>query len=247
MIPLRCLAIVVFVAACASADAEECRVALDVGHTPGRPGALSARGVPEYRFNRSMVAQLVSLLRAAGVEPVTINSAQREIPLAARSREAAAAGADLLLSIHHDSAQPGLLTPWEVDGRALSYTDSIAGYSLFVSGKQRSLSRSIRLAKAIGAALRADDFVPSPHHAEPIPGEHRPWVDPDLGIYRFDDLVVLKTAAMPAVLIECGVIVNRAEELTLADAGNRRRLAGAIADAVRGFCVDLATGGMRAR
>jgi N-acetylmuramoyl-L-alanine amidase len=65
-----------------------------VGHTPGRPGALSARGAPEYRFNRWMVAELAPLLRAAGVEPVMINAAPREIGPGARSREAAAAGAD---------------------------------------------------------------------------------------------------------------------------------------------------------
>jgi len=33
-----------------------------------------------------------------------------------------------------------------------------------------------------------------------------------LGLYRFNDLEVLKTAPMPAALLETGIIVNRREE-----------------------------------
>lgn len=34
--------------------------------------------------------------------------------------------------------------------------------------------------------------MPSLHHAEPIHGENRELLDTTLGIYRFDDLTVLK-------------------------------------------------------
>ena len=40
--------------------------------------------------------------------------------------------------------------------------------------------------------------MPTFHHAEPIKGENRELVNRDLGIYRFDDLIVLKSAATPA-------------------------------------------------
>jgi hypothetical protein len=70
------------------------------------------------------------------------------------------------------------------------------------------------------------------HHAEPIKGENRELVNPELGIYRFDDLIVLKSAAMPAALLECGVIVNRSEESraanrpATAESGGRRQRRG---------------------
>jgi N-acetylmuramoyl-L-alanine amidase len=43
----------------------------------------------------------------------------------------------------------------------------------------------------------------------------RELIDADAGVYRFDQLVVLKMTRMPAVLIEAGSIINRPEELEL--------------------------------
>ena len=46
-------------------------------------------------------------------------------------------------------------------------------------------------------------------------GENKGLVDAEKGIYKYNELVILKEASMPAVLIECGIIVNRDEELEL--------------------------------
>lgn len=61
-------------------------------------------------------------------------------------------------------------------------------------------------------------------------------LDPKIGLYRFDDLVVLRSATMPAVLLEAGVIVNRQEELRLQDPVLMRRMADAIASSVQRYC-----------
>ena len=53
---------------------------------------------------------------------------------------------------------------------------------------------------------------------------------------RFDELAVLRHAKVPAVLIELGVIANRAEEEKLSDAGYRRQLQSAVVSAMRRFC-----------
>ena len=81
----------------------------------------------------------------------------------------------------------------------------------------------------------ARGFSPTLHHAEQIPGEGRNLVDEDFGLYEFDDLVVLKTAAMPAVLLECGVIVNRNEEASLQTPEIQHRIADAAAEAIMQF------------
>jgi N-acetylmuramoyl-L-alanine amidase len=72
---------------------------------------------------------------------------------------------------------------------------------------------ALRVITAI--VLLAHDFVPSWFHADPQFGEARPFADQANGVHWFDDLVVLKTAAQPAVLFEAGVVVNRNEELML--------------------------------
>jgi N-acetylmuramoyl-L-alanine amidase len=51
---------------------------------------------------------------------------------------------------------------------------------------------------------------------------------------------VLKTAKMPAVLLECGVIVNRTEEENLNNPTYRKRLVEAICRAIQDFSSEVA-------
>lgn len=53
---------------------------------------------------------------------------------------------------------------------------------------------------------------PSTHHGENIKGENREAIDKELGIYYFDDLIVVKNSECPALLLEAGVIVNPEDE-----------------------------------
>jgi N-acetylmuramoyl-L-alanine amidase len=77
--------------------------------------------------------------------------------------------------------------------------------------------------------MRAAGFVPSRYHADPALGEERPFADEANGVHYFDNLAVARTAAMPAVLVEAGVIVNPVAELRMRDPKVRRRIALAIA------------------
>ena len=64
----------------------------------------------------------------------------------------------------------------------------------------------------------------------------RELLDPGAGVYRYDQLIVLKETRMPAVLLEAGSIVNRQEELVLASAERRALESAAITSAVEEFC-----------
>ena len=64
--------------------------------------------------------------------------------------------------------------------------------------------------------MRGAGFTPSLYHAAPIAGEFKSFADRDNGVHYYDNLVVLKTARQPALLLEAGVIVNRDEELAMA-------------------------------
>jgi N-acetylmuramoyl-L-alanine amidase len=221
----------------AGACGEPPRVHIDVGHTPRSPGATSARGTTEYRFNARLAAELSRALAGRGLPRVKVlDYGGRNIRLAARAARLAKLRSGILVSIHHDSVQPRYLKTWTHDGRARRYSDRFRGYSLFVSGRGRAADASRRLALAIGGHLRVSGFAPSLHHAEDIPGEGRPLIDPGAGLYRFDGLAILRRAAIPAVLVEAGIIVNRAEERDLDNTAYRARFVAAVTEGILSFC-----------
>jgi N-acetylmuramoyl-L-alanine amidase len=221
----------------ASADLSDGKrvVAIDVGHSKRAPGAISATGIPEYQFNLKMAERVrAAFAESKNVRPFIITS-PKEMSLAERSRLAAAQNADLFISIHHDSAQDKYLKIREVDGKERRYTDKFSGYSIFVSRKNPRYEESFDIARGIGRAMAASGFKFATHHAEEVQGENRPIIDKAAGIYAFDDLVVLKTAIMPAVLVECGVILNPEEEESLLTAERQVKTAAAIVRGVTDY------------
>jgi N-acetylmuramoyl-L-alanine amidase len=67
-------------------------------------------------------------------------------------------------------------------------------------------------------------------------GENRPFADEENGVHYFDNLAVLRTATIPALLFEAGVIVNRDEELRMRDPAVRERIVEGIVAGV-GACL----------
>lgn len=210
----------------ASSGAE---MALDVGHSLAAPGAISARGRPEFEFNRDLALEIGERLRGQGVQLRVIGgdgSAER-----LQDRVHLGAGAAFFLSIHHDSTQAANLLGWTHEGVERLYApDRYAGFSLFVSRKNPKVGQSLACASAIGERMLAAGFKRSLYHAEAVAGEAKPFADRANGVHYYDNLAVLRGAAMPAVLFEAGVILNRDEELLLADAARRSRMAQAVAD-----------------
>lgn len=184
-------------------------VILDTGHTRARQGSVSAGGVGEYWFNLQVSDAVARHLAAAGVEVRRIAADGADVPLAARTR--GSADADLFASIHHDSIQQ----EWIDAGRRGEF----AGFAVFVSAKNRYKGRSEACGQVVGQALLDIGEAPSRYHAWPVKGEGRPFLSERIGLHQFDDLVVLKTAQAPAILIEVGVIANPAEERRLQQDG----------------------------
>lgn len=227
------LALLAFIVLTATDGSERPLIAIDVGHSLSRPGATSARGEPEFAFNRGLALVVERVLRQRGFRTRLIGEQGEFDKLTDRTAAAASAGAVFFLSLHHDSVQPRYLESWRSGGRKLKYSDRFSGYSLFVSRSNPAPEASLTCARAIGEQLRASGYVPSLHHTEPIPGENRPLADASNGIYYFDDLIVLKTTATPAVLVEAGIILNRDDEPILRQPSTREKLAAAIAEALQ--------------
>ncbi|MGH9579207.1 MAG: N-acetylmuramoyl-L-alanine amidase, partial [Terriglobales bacterium] len=209
------------------------RIAVDIGHYLEKPGVISARGVTEFEYNRRLALEVAEALQRAGHRTLLIGDDGLAEDLGRRAPRAR--GLDLFISIHHDSVQPRFLSSWDHGGETLLYSDQFSGFSLFVSRLNSHTEASLKCASAIGAALQGAGFTPSRYHADPIVGENRPFADEANGVHYFDNLAVLKTASIPALLFEAGVIVNRDEELRMRNPAVRRRIADSVAAAI-GTC-----------
>ena len=89
----------------------------------------------------------------------------------------------------------------------------------------------------LGAGLKTRGLQYTPHYVEPIMGHRRRiLVDPQTGVYRYDQLIVLKQTRMPAVLLEAGSIVHRDEELVLRTPEHQALISAAATEAVEKFC-----------
>jgi N-acetylmuramoyl-L-alanine amidase len=215
------------------------RVVVDVGHTVDVPGAMSARGVPEYTFNLQLARDVKQALVDAGFEQTVllITGTAPWRGLFERAARANAMHANLFIAIHHDSVPDSLKQTWEYAGQKNEYDDDYPGYALFISNENADPAGSLLFGSMLGHELERRNLHYTPHYTLALMGHRRRiLVDAEAGVYRYDQLIVLRTTKMPAVLLEAGSIVNRQEELELATPERRSLTSAAIAAAVANFC-----------
>ncbi len=214
------------------------RVVVDVGHTRDVPGAISARGVPEYAFNLRLGGAIRQALLAAGFAKTVLLITAEAPPLGLRERALRANGfpADLFVSIHHDSVPDYLLETWDYEGQQNRFSDRFRGYAIFISNDNAERAGSLKFARFLGEELQARGLPYTPHYTLALMGRRRrELVDAEAGVYRYDQLIVLRDTRMPAVLLEAGSIVNREEELQLTSPQRRSLIGAAVAAAVDDF------------
>jgi N-acetylmuramoyl-L-alanine amidase len=215
------------------------RLVVDVGHTAESPGAKSARGVGEYDFNLRLATLIEQdLLRAGfGKTVLLITDGPTRPGLAERVARANALSADLLLSIHHDSVPDRFLEVWEYEGEKRYYSDRFSGHSIFVSNQNVDAGASLMFGRLLGEELKARSLQYTPHYVEKFMGHRqRLLVDARAGVYRYDQLIVLRKTHMPAVLLEAGSIINRDEEVLMNSHERQALISAAVTDAVDSFC-----------
>ena len=223
----------------ASCQRSAFRAVVDVGHTVEVPGALSARGVPEYAFNLQLADAVKQALVDAGFDKTVrlVTATAPWIGLVERAASANAMHADLFISIHHDSVPDYLLETWEYQGQENHFSDRFKGYAIFISNDNADRKGSLEFGRFLGKELQARSLPYTPHYTLPLMGKYRrELIDADAGVYRYDQLIVLRETRMPAVLLEAGSIVNRQEELELASPERRSLVSAAVAAAVEDFC-----------
>jgi N-acetylmuramoyl-L-alanine amidase len=214
-------------------------IVIDVGHTVNVPGADSARGIPEYAFNLQLSQDIDKALVDAGFDKTVlmITATAPWRGLVERAARANTMHADLFIAIHHDSVPDNLMQNWNYDGQPQQYNDDYPGYAIFISNDNADRAGSLLFGHLLGMELQARGLHYTPHYTLALMGRHRRvLLDADAGVYRFDELIVLRETKMAAVLLEAGSIVNRQEEVGLGTPERRALTAAAIVAAADKFC-----------
>jgi N-acetylmuramoyl-L-alanine amidase len=215
------------------------RIVLDVGHTAESEGAISARNVSEFVFNLRLAKQIEQKLKSEGFAETRLLLTEGKARRSLFKRVATANDlrADLLLSIHHDSVPTKFLEDWEFEGKKSRFSDRFSGYSVFVSRENPDFKTSLMFAELIGKEMKAQGLDYARQYSQPIMGRHqRPLLNRETGVYRYDELIVLRKTRMAAALLEAGSIINRDEELMMNSPERRDIISSGVTAAVKEFC-----------
>lgn len=178
---------------------------LDIGHSKKFGGSTSATCEKEYEYNKNLALFVLKNLKKDTQASLSVEI-DKEATFPERNK--ASIKKDLFISFHHDSVQEQFIAKGTICPR----TSYASGFSVFVSRKNPYFEASLAAAKTFAKSLADQGLKPTLHHAEKIKGENRELIDENLGLYYFDDLLVLKNAKSPAFLFEAGVIVNPEDE-----------------------------------
>jgi N-acetylmuramoyl-L-alanine amidase len=223
----------------AKCDPSKFRIVLDVGHTAASEGATSARNVAEFVFNLRLARRIEENLKADGFPEtrLLVTEGKARPSLVKRVVAANEMHADLFLSIHHDSVPNSLLENWEFEGKKSHFSDRFSGYSVFVSRTNPDFKTSLAFAELVAKEMKAQGLQYARQYTQAIMGRYQhPLLNKETGVYSYDQLKVLRSTRMPAVLLEAGSIINRDEELKMDSPERRDIISNAVVTAVKEFC-----------
>jgi N-acetylmuramoyl-L-alanine amidase len=215
------------------------RIVVDVGHTAESEGAISARNVSEFVFNLRLAQRIEEKLKAEGFgeTKLLVTEGKARSSLVRRVAAASNLGANLFLSIHHDSVPDKFLENWEFEGKKSHFSDRFSGYSVFVSTNNPEFKTSLSIAELVAKEMKGQGLKYAEQYSQAIMGKNQhPLLNKETGLYSYDKLIVLKKTKMAAVLLEAGSIINREEELKMASPEYRNIVSSSVAMAIKEFC-----------
>lgn len=199
-------------------------IAIDAGHGGNDAGTVNSRlRLEEKKFTLDTAQRLKKLLEQQGYKVVMTRTSDKFVELGERPEIAAAAGADLFVSVHFNSAE------------------GVAGIETyrFTPRYQQPLLRT---------KARKEDELENPGDAngywstvaafkmqQALLGDLKA---PDRG-FKHDKLAVLRLAPCPAILVEPGFLSNDAEARKIATPAYRQQIAEAIANGIKDYAVTL--------
>lgn len=206
-------------------------ISVDVGHYLQSQGTVSAFGEYEFHYNKAMAEYVAQALAKQGysVNITGYNGDAKDLVNRARLAD----NSKLFVSIHHDALQAQDLSKWTFNGKQYPYNDEIKGFGVFVSTKNPYVEKSLMCAKVIAENLIKSGFEPNYYHNKDIKGENKKLFFNNLPVYQYDNLIVLKSTKVPAILIEAGVLTNREEAKWIKTDEVRKIFAQVVAQSVK--------------
>jgi N-acetylmuramoyl-L-alanine amidase len=191
-------------------------------------GAQSYAGIFEYEFNDAIVRYFENKShQVAGIRYDVVQTSSN-IGLRERVEYANRIMPALYLEIHHDAAQTEDIERARKDGEGSLLWKDMGGFSVHYSENNPFPERSKAFAQLFADEMLNDGFNPNLYHADV---EKMMCIDRYRGIYNRITpwgLYVLSNVKSPAVVIECGTIVNPHEEKLLSQENNRLKIVKAI-------------------
>jgi len=191
-------------------------VLLDPGHGGDDSGAVGSLDNMEKEIVLDIAERTRDLLKAHGTEVILTRDQDTTLPLLSRTERAGVCNADLFVSIHLNAsgnrAASGVET-YLVPAAGFPSSASSAGPSDACPGNHFD-ALNMRLAYSVHKEVLARTRAA------------------DRGIRRAR-FAVLRTAPCPAILLECGFLSNREEELRIMNGEHRQAIAEGIAAGIR--------------
>lgn len=220
---------------------------VDPGHGGDDGGARGPKGLKEKTAALEIGKAVAQRLEAAGFEVVFTREDDTFIPLWDRAKAANVQGADLFISLHLNAARAKAARGSEVFFLSLGQGDDDEVVAAENAGAGAAPASPDSMVASILDDLAQQAFLQdSERLAVAIQGQlNRLASIKERGVKQAP-FIVLRGAAMPAVLVEVAFISNPKEEAKLKDAAFRAKVADAITQGVRRYFAET-NGGVRRR
>jgi N-acetylmuramoyl-L-alanine amidase len=200
-------------------------VVLDPGHGGDDKGASSPRNVHEKLVVLDVAKRVKAKLEARGINVELTRENDRALDLDARSRKAAALRADLLVSIHANSAKNRSVRGAETFVLALPGRYSSNSYGGGRLPSDTNTGNRYDLANMVLGYRLQQNIL-------------RATGQEDRGVKRAR-FEVLRDAPCPAALVEMAFMSNPKDEAIAIDPAGRDRIARGIADGITAYLSDV--------
>lgn len=211
------------------------------GHTAAvvnERGAKSYYGKWESEFNDGIVALFADRKNQLTGIKYILAPTTKNLTLQEKIKLAESVKPDLYIEIHHDSGKQDDIDKAKAEGITSPIWKSMSGFCVLYyddgDGKESKFPKESRkLAELISEEMIKAGFKPDTYHSKK---NNMKLIGENKGLYnrvRPNSLFVLRNAISPAVILECGYIINPIDEEVLSKPETREKIVRAINSTIK--------------